>query len=211
MQTNIVEFSRVHGNHRIISPKQGEDIMARHYSSIFARGFAGIGEELLEISTRSGKSMIAGKVLLDDKREYLESLKPSQAAILEATTYANFAKMQDIYLERERETGTTAYNIALSDWFVAPKVLQINVDRWTGKPGQVIRVKARDNVGVSNVSVMICDADGKLLEAGEASLAEPGSAWWEYTTQTSVPLLPFPSVKAMAQDLPGNRASFTIS
>ena len=43
--------------------------------------------------------MTASKVLFDDNREYLESLKPEQAAILEATTYANFAKTH------RRETG----------------------------------------------------------------------------------------------------------
>ena len=29
--------------------------------------------------------------------------------------------------------GTTAYLIALADWFVPPKVLEINVDDWTGE------------------------------------------------------------------------------
>ena len=185
--------------------------MARHYSTIFARGLAGIAEDPFEVHTRLGKNVTASKVLFDDNREYLESLKPEQAAILEATTYANFAKTQDLYLERELETGMTAYNIALADWFVAPKVLQINIDHWTGRPGQVIRVKARDNVRVAKVSVLIRDEEGNVLEAGEAVQMEAGSAWWHYTTTTSVSLTPFPSVKAVARDMPGNSASFTIS
>ena len=185
--------------------------MARHYSTIFARGLAGIAEDPSEVHTRSGKNVTARKVLFDDNREYLELLKPAQAAILEASTYAHFAKTQDLYLERELETGMTAYNVALADWFVAPKVLQINVDHWTGRPGQIIRVKARDNVRVVKVLVMIRDGEGNVLEAGEAVQMEAGSAWWHYTTTTTVALTPFPNVKAVARDMPGNSASFTIS
>ena len=185
--------------------------MTKHYSTIFARGLAGIVDGPFEVPTRSGKAITANKVLFDDNREYMESLKPGQAAILEATTYAHFAQMQGAYVDKELETGATAYNIAIADWFVTPKVLEINVDRWTGEIGQTIRVKARDNVVVVRVSVVIRDVEGKLLEMGEAVPSQPGSPWWNYTTKSRVTMMPFPSVKAIATDLPGNSASFTIS
>ena len=184
--------------------------MAKLYSSIFTRGLAGIADEL-NVQTRSGRFFPAGKALFDDHREYIDLLDPNQAAVLEATTYANFAKMQDEYLNREQETGIPAYNLALADWFVAPRVLEINVDRWTGKPGQTIRVKARDNLLVARVSLAIRNAEGTLLEMGGAVQSEPGGAWWNYTTKSLVTMTPFPSIKAIAHDLPGNSASFTIS
>jgi hypothetical protein len=184
--------------------------MAKLYNTIFARGLAGIVDEI-KAQTSSGQTILANKALFDDNREYIELLAPTQTAVLEATTYAHFAKTQDTYLKKELETGLTAYNIAIADWFVAPKVLEINVDRWTGKIGQLIRVKARDNVRVARVSLVIRDAEGQLLEMGEAAQSEPVSAWWNYTTKSLVRLEPFPSVKAIARDLPGNSASFTIS
>lgn len=184
--------------------------MAKLYNSIFARGLAGIVDEF-KAQTRSGKTITANKARFDDNREHIESLAPTQTAVLEATTYANFAKTQAAYLNKELETGLTAYNIAVADWFVAPKVLEVNVDRWTGKIGQLIRVKARDNVSVARVSVVIRDAEGRLLEMGEAAQSEPGSAWWNYITKSLVRMEPFPSVKAIARDLTGNSASFTIS
>ena len=184
--------------------------MAKLYSTIFARELAGIADEL-HVQTRSGRTITANKALFDDNWEYIDSLKPNQAAVLEATTYANFAKMQDAYLNQEQETGIPAYNLALADWFVTPRVLEINVDRWTGKIGQTIRVKARDNVRVVRVSLVIRDAQGTLLEMGEAVQSEPGGAWWNYTTKSLVIMMPFPTVKAIAHDLPGNSASFTVS
>jgi hypothetical protein len=184
--------------------------MAKHYTTIFARGLAGIVDDPFEVHTHSGKVITTSRVLFDDDREYIEALEPDQTAVLEATTYANFARTQDVYIIKELVTGATAYNIAVADWFVAPRVLEINVDRWTGEIGQIIRVKARDNVRVVRVSVVIRDAEGRLLEMGEA-IQSAGSAWWNYTTKAPITMTPFPSVKAIAQDLPGNRASYTIS
>jgi hypothetical protein len=184
--------------------------MAKLYNTIFARGLADLVDEF-KAQTRSGKTIATNKALFDDSREHIELLAPTQTVVLEATTYANFAKTHDAYLSKELETGLTAYNIAVADWLGAPKVLEINVDRWTGKIGQLIRVKARDNVRVARVSVVIRDAEGTLLEMGEAAQSEAGSAWWNYTTKSLLRMEPFPSVKAIARDLPGNSASFTIS
>jgi hypothetical protein len=187
-------------------------IMANIYGNAFFRGLTGaFSDQFITYETHTGKKIITRKPLFDDTRDYVESMQASQAAILEATTYANFSKTQDVYLEKELETGVTAYNLAIADWFVAPKVLEINVDRWMGKIGQRIRVKARDNVKVARVTLVIRDSQGNVQETGAAVQSEEGSAWWNYTTRSLIPLIPFPSVQAIAFDLPGNRSSFTIS
>lgn len=134
-----------------------------------------------------------------------------QEAFREATTYADFAKSREVYINKAKGTGVTAYNIAITDWFCAPKVMEIDVDNWTGEIGQTIRVKAKDNVLVARVAVVIRDANESVLEEGEAVQSEAGSAWWNYTTQSLVTMSPFPIVEATAQDLPGNTDSFAIS
>lgn len=161
--------------------------------------------------TRSGKIVIADNPMFDDHRGFTDTKKSAQAALQEATTYANFAKHQEVYADKAQGTGATAYTIALADWFGAPTVLEIDVDNWTGEIGQLIRVKARDNVMVASVSVEIRDARENVLEAGDAVQAEEGSAWWNYTTQSQIKMTPFPIVEATAQDLPGNTDTFVIS
>jgi len=186
--------------------------MAKVHKNIFVRGLSGtLGDQFVIRKTRSGKTIIANKPRFDDDRQFTEKQKTHQDAFREASTYAKFAKTQPIYIEMAKGTGSTAYNIAISDWFGSPKVLQINVDQWTGKIGQTIRVKARDNVKVARVSVVIRDANNNILEAGEAVPSDGGSVWWEYTTQSVVAMIPFPAVEATAQDLPGNTDSFSIS
>ena len=178
----------------------------------FARGLTGaFGKRRVAHQTHAGKTIITSEPILNENRESIESLAAHQAAIIEATTYAHFARTHEAYLQRELETGTAAYYLAVSDWFHAPRVLQIDVDRWTGKPGETIRVKARDDVRVARVAVIIRDVDGNVLEMGEAAQAEAGGSWWRYTTRSHIPLTPFPAVQAIAQDLPGNSASLTIS
>jgi hypothetical protein len=157
------------------------------------------------------KTVRAHRALFDDNREYARVHEHVEDTIREATTYANFAQAQEFYINRARATGTTAYQIAITDWLGAPEVLEINVDDWSGESGQTIRVKAKDNVRVARVSVVIRDADENILEMGEAVQSEPGSAWWDYTTQSFVTTEPFPMVEAIAQDLPGNIDSFVIS
>lgn len=185
--------------------------MAGMYRNIFSRGLTGAFPHLFVAHrTHSGKTLLTTEPMFDDRRDYIESLKAHQTATLEATTYAHFASTQEVYLQQELETGLTAHYLAVSDWFGAPKILEINIDRWTGQPGQTIRVKARDNVMVARVAVIIRNAEGAVLETGEAAQSKAGSPWWVYTTQSTLSLDPFPTVQAVAQDLPGNNTSFTI-
>jgi hypothetical protein len=186
--------------------------MASLYSNIVILGSNGLaGGHFTDRKTHVEKSVLSSKPLLDDYRKANEARKAHEAAIRESTTYANFAQTQDVYIAKAKRMGVTPYYIALADWFEAPKVLEINVDSWTGKIGQMIRVKARDNVKVARISVVIRDADENVLEMGEATQSEPGSVWWNYTTKKLVSMTPFPTVEATAYDLPGNSDAFVVS
>lgn len=186
--------------------------MANVYRNQFANGWNGdSGDPFVVHKTGSGKIIVAGKPMFDHNLTYTERQTMHQAAVRDSALYASFAENQEAYIRRAEEMGTTAYALAVADWYGAPKLLEINVDRWTGKVGEVIRVKARDNVMVASVRLVIRDAQGDILEMGEAVPSEAGSAWWNYITQSRIPITPFPSVQAIALDLPGNRDSFTIS
>lgn len=161
--------------------------------------------------TDPGTIIFANQPTSDQNQRNAETGTTNQDALRQATTYANFARRQDVYVNKAKGDNVTAYTIALIDWFGAPKVLEINVDHWTGQIGQTIRVKARDNVRVASVFVVIRDADENVVEMGEAVQVEVGSPWWNYTTTSHIKITPFPFVEAIAQDLAGNRDAFVIS
>lgn len=158
--------------------------------------------------TCSGKTILVDEAAFREGGEFTKVKETLQDAFRKATTYATFARRQEVYINKARDKAVTAYSVAISDWFGVPSVLLINLDAWTGKPGQTIRVKAKDNVRVAGVTVEIRDAEGKILETGEATTSKPGGTWWKYTTQTHVPMNPFPRVEAIARDLAGNEDSF---
>ena len=186
--------------------------MANIYGNQFAHGKRGrFNQQFVSHKTRSGKTIVAGMPLFHENAAYTERQPMNQAAVRDAAIYACFAENLEAYIRKAQELGTTAYTLAVADWYGAPKVLEIDVDSWMGNTGETIRVKARDNVMVASVTVVIRDPHGQILEMGDAQQSQAGDAWWNYTTQSPVPLKPFPIVQAIAFDLPGNRDSFTIS
>jgi hypothetical protein len=183
--------------------------MANLYSNHFTRRGRGTGSDpIIRYSTQSGKTLAPARMRFDDPREASNLSGSHRESLREAVTFAQMAEHEEIYINQARETGSTPYNVAIVDWFGAPRVLEIDMDDWTGKPGQIIRVKARDNVAVIAVKVVIRDAQQNVLEAGEAIQMKNGGAWWHYTTQATAAMQPFPTVEATAQDLPGNTDTF---
>ncbi len=85
------------------------------------------------------------------------------------------------------------YNFALADCLVPPVIHCIE------RAGGLIRVQATDNIGVTQVWVIVRDENGKPLETGDATRAE--EAWWEYTPHVEISGR---RIQAKAFDLPGN-------
>jgi len=181
--------------------------MAKVYNNIFVRGLTGtVGDQFVIRKARSGRTVIANKPMFDENREFTEPQKAQQEAFRQATTYAKFAKNQPVYISKAKETNSTAYNIAVADWFGQPQVLDLDISGWTGQIGQEIRVKAKDNVKVASVHVMIraSNSSATALEEGKAVQSETDGLLWTYTTTTLVPMTPGTRLDVTAKDLPGN-------
>ena len=185
--------------------------MANIHRNISIHGLANLlGERFLYRKAGTGKLIAANKPLFDDNHKYAGIKKTRQEALREAATHAAFSYSEEAYVNKARRNDTTPYSIALTDRFGAPRVLEMDVDEWTGGIGQTIRVKARDNIKVATVYIVIRDASGNVLETGEAVQSNAGSPWWNYITKSRIRMSPFPTIEAIAQDLSGNRVSFVI-
>lgn len=186
--------------------------MANIYRNIPIHGLTEIlGEPSANCKTRSGKTLLATHAKFDDRPEEAKVRGTHPYALRNAAIYTHFAHRQDMYVKKAVSPDTAACGLDNAGWFGTPRVLSINTDGWTGNAGQTIYVKVRDNARVAGVSVTIRDAEGKVLEAGEAVPSKPGSSWWKYTTRTQIAKIPSPRVKATAWDLAGNSDSFIIS
>lgn len=180
--------------------------MAKVRNNIFVRGLSGaVGDQFVIKTTRSGKTIVANKPTFDEDREFSEAQMSHQSAFRQASAYARSSKTQPVYVERAKATNSIPYNVAISDWFGNPQVLEIDVKDWSGQMGQQIRVRAEDKIHVAGVQIAIEDTDGTRLEEGEAVPAD--GLWWTYTTTSQIPEPALRRVIAVARDLPGNTGS----
>jgi hypothetical protein len=181
--------------------------MAKVLDNLVTEGLSGkLGRRLVFRKGKAGMTILSTRPVFSAEREFNPAQQAHHEAFKQATTYAKVAKNQPLYVELAKGTPMNAYNIAVQDWFGEPQVLDIDITAWTGQIGQEIRVKAKDNVKVASVHVMIRESNGSTtaIEEGEAVPSNTDGLLWTYTTKTLVPMTPGTRLDVMAKDLPGN-------
>jgi hypothetical protein len=96
-------------------------------------------------------------------------------------------------------------NLAIRDAMCAPVVETINLGEYTGKAGQIVRVRATDDFRVVEVKVSVRGPSGELIEEGLAELSSDGIDW-RYATRMEVTPGQSVSVSTLAKDNAGNAA-----
>jgi hypothetical protein len=149
---------------------------------------------------KSGRTIICKKPTFESDRTFSQAQKAHQQAFREAAAYAKRMKGEEIYITLAKRMAKIPYNLALSDWFNPPEILEIDLKGWSGQAGQVIRMRVQDDVLVQHVRIAITDEAGTVLEQGPA--LDAGALWWEYTTTAAAS--GNAQVKVTALDLPGH-------
>ena len=176
--------------------------MAKVRNNIFVRGLSGsLGEQFVVKQDKSGRTIVSASPTFDQNRIYSEAQLQWQDKFREAATYAVGAKDNIVYAQKAAGTPLSPYNVAMADWFHAPEILELDASAWNGQVGQIIRIKAVDDIQVIQVNVVITDNAGAVLEQGAA--VQSDGSWWTYTTTASGEGT---QIVATARDLPGHIA-----
>ena len=175
--------------------------MAKVRENIVMQGLSGkLGNQLIIKTTKGGQTIISTKPSFDSDREFSPAQLAQQQAFREAAAYGKMMRGEEIYITKANGGSKNPYNIAVGDWFNRPEILEVDMSGWSNGDGGTIRVRAQDDVQVQQVMVKIADAEGALLEEGEAQ--DIGALWWEYrTAQNGANAL---RVTVSAKDLPGH-------
>lgn len=180
--------------------------MAKVRQNIIIHGLSGsLGDQLVIKQDKAGRTIVSSKPAFNPKREFTNLQKSHQDSFREAVAYGLSAQNNPLYAQKAEGTPKSAYNIAVADWFHAPEVLELDLSAWTGQIGQLIRIRAMDDVQVIKVTVAITNPQGAILEQGAAIQVD--GLWWEYTATVAV--TGSLKVLASAQDLPGHLGSMT--
>ena len=180
--------------------------MAKVRNNMMVRGLSGaVGEQFVIRKDKAGRTIVGNIPKFDEKREFSEAQVSHQEDFREAAAYGKSAKGQAIYAAKAEGTPLTPYNVAVADWFHEPEIKELDISGWNGQVGQIIRIEAVDDVQVKQVTVVITDETGAVLEQGTAVQAD--NLWWTYTTTKAASGTP--KLIVSAQDLPGHIAQMT--
>ncbi len=180
--------------------------MANVRHNVVVEGLGGmLGDQLVFKKDKAGRTIISYRPTYDENRTFSPAQQTQQEAFREAVAYGKSAKDNPVYVEKAQGTTLSPYNVATADYLHEPQILDVDVSVWHGEAGQVIRVKAIDDVQVKEVTVVITDETGAVLEQGTA--ASTDGLWWNYTTTKAASGTP--KLMVSAQDLPGHIAQMT--
>ena len=170
-----------------------------------------LGKRLVFRTTKKGNTILALSPIIDPDRVQNEGQLAIQSAFTRATSYAKSAKTQPLYvkLAKASDEDVSGYNLAVADWFGQPEIMDVDRNGWTGQMGHAIRIQARDDTQVTSVQVRMQDADGTLLEQGQAVPSEMDALWWIYTTTSEVVSPTTCTFVVTAKDLPGNTTNWS--
>ena len=115
---------------------------------------------------------------------------------------------KQVYEDASARKGVPAFALTVGDFLNAPAVDEIDLSVYTGKTGDLIRVRASDDVEVSGVTVAIRAQNGDVLEQG-ATVWSPAVGRWTYTATTTLAQGQAVSIEVSATDRPGHRTTKT--
>jgi hypothetical protein len=179
--------------------------MADSTDNIITHGLSGKVGGMLVFKQVEGKTIV-GKVPVPSHSAPSDKQNMVKQKFQEAVIYAENA-ITDPDLKAEyykgRKPRQSAYNIAIADFFNAPKIESINLSGYSGLAGQAIIVTATDDFKVKEVTVAIYNSDGTLVEKGNA-IANTNNQLWTYTTTAANDHQHGDKIVVQASDLPGN-------
>lgn len=180
--------------------------MAKSKNNVVTHGLSGKIGDMLVFSQRNGQTIV-GKVPKErtapDSAKQAAHKKKFQEAVLYAKSIMGDAALKKQYEEeaKQSEHGANAYNVALADFLQAPEIEEIDLSQYTGKKGEFITISVTDNFQVERVTVKIENADGTLVEEGEAT---DKTTHWEYKTTANNTDLSGDKITIRAYDAPDN-------
>ncbi len=178
--------------------------MAKQTNNVVTHGLSGKIGDLLIFRQWNGKTIVSSvprqpKTVSDKQKQQRERF---QNAVLYAQSAVAAEGLKEQYAAGAQK-GKSAFNIAVADFLTAPDIRQIDLSEYTGQPGGKIHITISDDFAVTTVSVSITNADGTLVEKGEA-LRGLGNLW-TYTATQENQSLEGDKIEIIASDLPGNQ------
>lgn len=180
--------------------------MAISFNNLITKYFSGrVGDIVLR--NYGGKSVMSkrpdcSKVIRSERQSanndrFKKAVKYGQYAIRTPELLKQYTKI--------KKSNQSAYNAAVSDFLLHPKIEAIDIGGYIGVQGNKIGIRAWDKYKVESVSVLIMNKMGQIIEKGTA-VARPlsGGLEWDYIATQDNLDYKGGRVIVRVSDLPGN-------
>ena len=113
--------------------------------------------------------------------------------------YAPIAKQRDV----------TVRVVAMGDYLNKPTIKPLDLSTYKGRIGDVIEIRAEDDLGLANVNVEIVAQDGTHIESSPAVEEGTGSSKWLYTVTKAVAIGTDVFIEVKGADHAGNETQIS--
>ena len=172
-----------------------------------------MGKEMI-LRENGEDGILANSPTVDPNRVPTKKQEDQQEKFREAAAYGNSVlknpELKETY-ESKNLKKKNAFKAATTDFLSDPIVKKIDASDYNGTVGSKIAVKAVDDFNVTQVKVSIYNPAGDLVEEGLAVIEPLLKLKWIYTATQVVAILPGSKIKAVAQDIPGNKGELQIT
>lgn len=178
--------------------------MAKVKNNLLMQGVSGSVGGQIVFSQRNGQTIVSQSP--HRSKPPTDKQKAAQRRFKTASIYAKTAmatpSLKEEY-EKKAKPGQSAYTCAIADALTPPEIDEIHIKGYTGAIGSLVRVCAEDLLRVDQVHVTISDAQGQIIEDGDAVVQSDGY-WWNFTATHELADTKGAKVVVSATDLPGN-------
>ena len=179
--------------------------MAKSKNNVITFGLSGKIGDLLVFRQKDGKTIVSKTP--ERSEDWSEKQIAQRRRFKTGVIYAKGATVapetQDIYTAVAAKKKKAPYHVAVADFLNVPEIENVDLSKYTGTPGDIIKVTASDDVMVKSVHISISNDDGSLVEEGDA-VADASGYIWTYTAVQENDNLDGDKIVVSVSDLPGN-------
>ena len=103
----------------------------------------------------------------------------------------------------------SVYALAVGDYLKQPRIKPLNLTKYKGNIGDMIQIRAVDDIGLAYLDVEIVAQDGPPIESGKALETGAGTGKWTYTATAQVALGSDIFIEVKGADHAGNETQMT--
>ena len=185
-------------------PESKDNFIVQGLSGTLARigTFHKRGRKTFLRKIRAKPSVPVSKEQVAVKIRFAEYIKYAKAAIKDPDIKAAYAAVA--------KPGRTAFNRAVTDASLPPKIGKMDTGNYHGQPGDYLIIDATDDFKVIAVQISIHNTNGHLIEQGDA-IKQINTVDWLYAVTVANEPMAGSKITATATDLPGNKTSLTVT